>query len=62
MENSISTFGEFGIKLGCTFGGVHGDCDDAMKPLRVLGSGGELHHGGRGAFFHEGVSAVKRGA
>jgi hypothetical protein len=33
-----------------------------MKPLRVLGSGGELHHGGRGAFFHEGVSAVKRGA
>ena len=57
----ISTFGEFGIKLDCTLGGVHGDCDGAMMPSRVLGSGGESC-GGRGTSFLEGVSAGKRGA
>ncbi len=32
-----SVFGEFGIKLGCTFGGVHGDCNGDMIPSRFWG-------------------------
>ena len=59
-EELISIFGEFGFKLGCTIGGVRGDCDGAMKLSRVLGSGGESRDGG-GASFLEGVSAGKRG-
>ena len=34
--------------LSCTLEGVHGDCDGALIPSRVLGTGGELC-GGRGA-------------
>ncbi len=38
-------FGEFGIMLGCTLGGVHGDCDGDRIRLRVLGTSSELRCG-----------------
>ncbi len=41
-------FGEFGIMLGCTLGGVHGDCNGDRIWLRVLGTSGESR-GGRDA-------------
>jgi hypothetical protein len=41
-------FGEFGIMLGCTLGGVRGDCNGDRIGLRVLGTSGELR-GGRDA-------------
>ncbi len=41
-------FGEFGIMLGCTLGGVRGDCDGDRIRSRVLGTSSELH-GGRDA-------------
>ncbi len=41
-------FGEFWIMLGCTLGGVHGDCNGDMIWLRLLGTSGESH-GGRDA-------------
>ena len=50
-----------GATLGCTLGGVHGDCDGDRIRLRALRTGGELH-GGRGATCLGEVSAVQRGA
>ncbi len=47
-------FGEFGIMLGCTLGGVHGDCDGDRIRLCVLGNSGELR-GGRDATRLEGA-------
>jgi hypothetical protein len=41
-------FGEFGIMLGCTLGGVWGDCDGDRIRLSVLGTSSELC-GGRDA-------------
>jgi hypothetical protein len=41
-------FGEFGIMLGCTLGGVGGDCNGDKIWSNVLGTSGELH-GGRDA-------------
>ena len=41
-------FGEFGIMLGCTLGGVWGDCDGDRIQLHVSGTSGELR-GGRDA-------------
>jgi hypothetical protein len=38
-------FGEFGIMLGCTLGGVRGDCDGDRIWLRVSGTSGESHGG-----------------
>ncbi len=40
-------FGEFGTMLGCTLGGVHGDCDgDRIWLPCVLGTSGESRGGG----------------
>ena len=33
-------FGEIGIMLGCTLGGVHGDCDGDRIQLCVSGTSG----------------------
>jgi hypothetical protein len=41
-------FGEFGIMLGCTLGGVHGDCNGDRIRSCVSGTSGELC-GGRDA-------------
>jgi hypothetical protein len=41
-------FGEFGIMLGCTLGGVHGDCNGDRIWSRVSGTSGESR-GGRDA-------------
>ncbi len=38
-------FGEFGIMLGCTLGGVSRDCDGDRIRSRVLGTSGESHGG-----------------
>ncbi len=38
-------FGNFGIMLGCTLGGVHGDCNGDRIWLRVSGTSGALPGG-----------------
>ena len=53
-------FGEFGIMLGCTLGGVRGDCNGDRIRLRASRTGGELR-GGRDATCLGEVSAAKRG-
>ncbi len=50
-----------GAKLGCTLGGVHGDCDGDRILSRSSRTGSELR-GGRGATCLGEVSAAKRGA
>ena len=50
-----------GAKLGCTLGGVHGDCDGDRIWSRSSRTGSELR-GGRGATCLGEVSAAKRGA
>ncbi len=50
-----------GAKLGCTLGGVRGDCDGDRIWSRALRTGDELC-GGRGATCLGEVSAAKRGA
>ncbi len=41
-------FGDFGIMLGCTLGGMRGDCNGDRIWSCVLGTSGALH-GGRDA-------------
>jgi hypothetical protein len=50
-----------GAKLGCTLGGVRGDCDGDRIRSRALGTGGELCSD-RGATCLGEVSTAKRGA
>jgi hypothetical protein len=47
-------FGDFGIMLGCTLGGVHGDSNGDRICLRVSGTSGALR-GGRDATRLEGA-------